>query len=105
MAEHRLQGGGVRLRRRRRQQLQVNADQQVAGQGGDPLPRHPVDGPCAERPAAARLCGEGAADEERVGRTFGVAQIGRASCRASVCQYVTIWWVAVSLKKKKATER
>src|SRR3546814_12393461 len=42
--------------------------QQVAGQGGDPLPRHPVDGPCAERPAAARLCGEGAADEERVDR-------------------------------------
>src|SRR3546814_14982571 len=26
--------------------------------------------------------------------------IGRASCRESVCQYVSIWVVAVSLKKK-----
>src|SRR3546814_18141127 len=29
-----------------------------------------------------------------------LAQIGRASCRARVCQYVYIWVVAVSLKKK-----
>src|SRR3546814_16330200 len=27
-------------------------------------------------------------------------QIGRASCRVRVCQYVEIWGVAVSLKKK-----
>src|SRR3546814_13492672 len=29
------------------------------------------------------------------------AQIGRASCRERVCQYVSIWVVAVPLKKKK----
>src|SRR3546814_19174261 len=28
-------------------------------------------------------------------------KIGRASCRDRVCQYVSIWVVAVSLKKKK----
>src|SRR3546814_11607401 len=27
-------------------------------------------------------------------------EIGRAACRERVCQYVEIWWVAVSLKKK-----
>src|SRR3546814_13685324 len=30
-------------------------------------------------------------------------EIGRASCRERVCQYVMIWGVAVSLKKKKKT--
>src|SRR3546814_16982913 len=29
------------------------------------------------------------------------AEIGRASCRERVCQYVSVWVVAVSLKKKK----
>src|SRR3546814_14260492 len=32
---------------------------------------------------------------------FGVDQIGRASCRGRVCQYVSISGVAVSLKTKK----
>src|SRR3546814_16292893 len=32
---------------------------------------------------------------------FGDQQIGRASCRERVCQYVSISVVAVSLKKKK----
>src|SRR3546814_5650756 len=32
------------------------------------------------------------------------AQIGRASCRARVCQYVSISVVAVSLKKKTSDE-
>src|SRR3546814_15071389 len=32
--------------------------------------------------------------------THGSAQIGRASCRERVCQYVSISVVAVSLKKK-----
>src|SRR3546814_12995748 len=31
-------------------------------------------------------------------------QNGRASCREKVCQYVYIWVVAVSLKKKKKTK-
>src|SRR3546814_15021371 len=99
MAEHRLQGGGVRLRRRRRQQLQVNADQQVAGQGGDPLPRHPVDGTCAERQAAARLCGEGAADEERVGRKLGRSEerrVGKGCVRTGRSR-----WSRYHEKKKK----
>src|SRR3546814_14711309 len=30
-----------------------------------------------------------------------IAQIGRASCRARVCQYVSISVVAVSIKKKQ----
>src|SRR3546814_13015611 len=32
---------------------------------------------------------------------LGMNKIGRASCRERVCQYVTISWVAGSLKKKK----
>src|SRR3546814_17834050 len=32
--------------------------------------------------------------------TFAVEEIGRASCWERVCQYVSIWVVAVSLKKK-----
>src|SRR3546814_17949567 len=31
----------------------------------------------------------------------GSCQIGRASCRERVCQYVWIWVVALELKKKK----
>src|SRR3546814_15909537 len=34
----------------------------------------------------------------------GVGQIGRASCRERVCQYVSIAGVAVSLKKKDVTK-
>src|SRR3546814_14382525 len=30
-------------------------------------------------------------------------EIGRASCRERVCQYVVVSWVAVELKKKKHT--
>src|SRR3546814_19991824 len=30
-------------------------------------------------------------------------EIGRATCRERVCQYVSIWVVAVSLKKKRKT--
>src|SRR3546814_11347820 len=35
------------------------------------------------------------------GTALGSAQIGRASCRERVCQYVYISVVALSLKKKK----
>src|SRR3546814_20729595 len=38
---------------------------------------------------------------ENVGRTENKGEIGRASCRERVCQYVSISVVAVSLKKKK----
>src|SRR3546814_19860637 len=34
-----------------------------------------------------------------------VGQIGRASCRESVCQYVSISVVAVSLKKQRQTNQ
>src|SRR3546814_11075619 len=43
------------------------------------------------------------ADEQRVEGTQSpapVEEIGRASCRERVCQYVEIWWVAVTFKKK-----
>src|SRR3546814_15750169 len=29
---------------------------------------------------------------------LGLVKNGRTSCRESVCQYVSIWWVAVSLQ-------
>src|SRR3546814_11793710 len=38
-------------------------------------------------------------DIERDHLLHGVDAIGRASCRERVCQYVSIWVVAVSLKK------
>src|SRR3546814_18726048 len=34
---------------------------------------------------------------------FGSRQIGRASCRERVCQYVSIWVVVVTLKNKNKT--
>src|SRR3546814_12849140 len=37
-------------------------------------------------------------------RTAGIDEIGRASCRERVCQYVYISVVAVSLKKKNKTK-
>src|SRR3546814_20055556 len=37
--------------------------------------------------------------------TAATAEIGRASCRERVCQYVSISVVAVSLKKKKNTNK
>src|SRR3546814_13543817 len=40
-----------------------------------------------------------------VGRGDDIAEIGRASCRERVCQYVSISVVAVSLKKKNSTDR
>src|SRR3546814_18128168 len=48
--------------------------------------------------------GVGLHSEERQQRGAGV-QIGRASCRESVCQYVSISGVAVSLKKKNYTPK
>src|SRR3546814_12887245 len=49
--------------------------------------------PRADRPARGRRC-RAAAPRRRS------AEIGRASCRERVCQYVSISVVAVSLKKK-----
>src|SRR3546814_13712777 len=37
-------------------------------------------------------------------RTERIVEIGRASCRERVCQYVSISWDAVSLKKKKTQD-
>src|SRR3546814_12926928 len=49
--------------------------------------------------AARAVDGEGIADRRL--HQEAVEQIGRASCRESVCQYVSISVVAVSLKNKK----
>src|SRR3546814_16958354 len=38
-------------------------------------------------------------------KIFGTKQIGRASCRERVCQYVEISVVAVSLKKKRTNNK
>src|SRR3546814_16762255 len=73
--------------------------------------------------AGAVFAAQGVVTEERFRRGAGAAhvvreaeqikiaaiagdqqkEIGRASCRERVCQYVSISVVAVSLKKKKAT--
>src|SRR3546814_16463671 len=52
--------------------------------------------------------GDGTQNRDAQGRAYAtgrrkdaVAQIGRASCRERVCQYVVISVVAVSLQKKK----
>src|SRR3546814_16720299 len=41
----------------------------------------------------------------RIGKLRLIGPIGRASCRARVCQYVSISVVAVSLKNKKEVRR
>src|SRR3546814_18778136 len=38
-----------------------------------------------------------------LGGRLGYVQIGRASCRERVCQYVLVWVFGVPLKKKKIT--
>src|SRR3546814_16748044 len=40
-----------------------------------------------------------------IGRYYLAQEIGRASCRESVCKYVSISVVAVSLKKKKTKDK
>src|SRR3546814_13333760 len=44
-------------------------------------------------------------DSEASGDRGATEQIGRASCRERVCQYVSISVVAVSLKKKEKNEQ
>src|SRR3546814_12370464 len=56
----------------------------------------PYDDPAADAPSRIALSG---CDPEIAGRA--VTEIGRASCRARVCQYVEISLVAVSLKRKR----
>src|SRR3546814_16423790 len=61
----------------------------------------PVDAAFIHRiPHAQHL---GAALRRRI-VPFAVEEIGRASCRERVCQYVLISVVAVALKKKKKTK-
>src|SRR3546814_17178981 len=40
-----------------------------------------------------------------VGFDHEIGQIGRASCRARVCQYVSMWGGAVYIKKKNQRDR
>src|SRR3546814_20749647 len=65
--------------------------------------------PCREcRSAAAHHAGESRrarqSAHERGGRVPDLPEIGRASCRARVCQYVENSGVAEKLKKKKHKE-
>src|SRR3546814_16837357 len=53
----------------------------------------------AARVSAAHGAKVAVAEEHRVGGTC-VIQIGRASCGARVCQYVSLYVVAVSVKEK-----
>src|SRR3546814_1212200 len=60
--------------------------------------------PCGPHPCAAgrgRAHRGGRRRDRRGGRKRGGGEIGRASCRERVCQYVWISVVAVALKKKK----
>src|SRR3546814_14753913 len=72
----------------------------------------PIEGPDAARALAVRLPDGSrlvvAAGKENIERIdaiivslFGVAPIGRRSCRARVCTFVECSEVAVSLKKKR----
>src|SRR3546814_19907872 len=87
----------------------AEADQRVEVARAEAAQRHPAQRVQVAQPAGAVL----EVGFEVVG---GVAEafvplallfrleIGRASCRESVCQYVSISVVAVSLKKKKRTQ-
>src|SRR3546814_20360007 len=55
--------------------------------------------------AAAARTAEMFAQEILAGKITLTPKIGRASCRESVCQYVSISVVAVSLKTKRKTTR
>src|SRR3546814_14526610 len=57
--------------------------------------RHPGEAQGRRRGVAEIAGPEGGAGDRRA-----VGQIGRASCRVSVCQYLEIMWFAVSLKQK-----
>src|SRR3546814_17387097 len=73
----------------------------VAGRGGGEAGLDHIDLQRGERPCHAQL---GVLAHREAGRLLAVAQagdIGRASCRERVRQYVSIWVVTVPLKKNK----
>src|SRR3546814_15500484 len=72
-------------------------DRVVDGAGGLMLP-HPR---LSERAFVLQPLAELAPDWRHPLSGLTAAEIGRASCRGRVCQYVSISVVAVSLKKKK----
>src|SRR3546814_11102664 len=86
-------GGGARL------PLHLGAGVRGAGAGGDPVP------PLQPPPAAGARAGAGAGRGDAV-HSLGASprraarQIGSASCRERVCQYVYISLVAVPFTKK-----
>src|SRR3546814_13921310 len=77
------------------------------GQRRDLAPGSGDDRPAAADQQRSLGCGQRSGGGfHRLGRRRGAErrkQIGRASCRERVCQYVWISVVAVSLKKKKNT--
>src|SRR3546814_18741887 len=62
-----------------------------------------IDQEVLEHPAVYDVAAVGVPNEEW-GEEIKAVEIGRASCRERVCQYVKISVVAVSLKKKKIKE-
>src|SRR3546814_20855376 len=59
---------------------------------------HPGDTACADADHALFRRGRSAAPD---GHPATADEIGRESGRESVCQYVSLWGIAVSFKKKK----
>src|SRR3546814_15541938 len=86
-------GGGLADHLARLEQAIVAAEAQIVGQAqrlvGIIGPHQPVEPVVQRPPLQPQFLGEGLEP-----------QIGSASCRERVCQYVYHWVVAVSLKKK-----
>src|SRR3546814_7239685 len=78
--------------------LEILVSQVLGGQQF--LVRLGIDGKPGRHDASSRSAGRAIATCSR----RGVTKIGRAACRARVCQYVSISVVAGSLKKKKIRE-
>src|SRR3546814_15067930 len=78
----------------------------VAAPAIAPAPKPPVRRVRVKRPISPNVARVAAANRaatlEPQAQGFVNAEIGSASCRERVCQYVWIWVVAVTLKKKRA---
>src|SRR3546814_13938418 len=97
-------------RRRRRKPLGGASAGRPVRERSRPRPRVPPRD-CNQRATIGRVRGavggglRGFRYSTRPARRVRSGQIGRASCRERVCQYVWISVVAVSLKKKKKQEK
>src|SRR3546814_18918409 len=96
-AEHRDREAG-RIPGKLRIAEPPDIEHHVIGRGN----RRRIAGDDEQRPARQRDEGGVAKGERDIGE-HRLVQIGRASCRERVCQYVSISVVAVSLKKTQNT--